>query len=79
MFGHGECFAQNLCAAVAGPDDANADAVVGAEDVGRRQGAGQAGGELTDEIAAGMHGDRDSLTACGQTPAQVQKTIIYVW
>ena len=41
-----------LHAAVAGADDAEADAVVGSQDVGNRERAGQAGSDFADEIAS---------------------------
>ncbi len=57
----GERLLQDLGAAGAGADDAEADALVGAQDIGRGQRAGQTGGDFADEIAARLHGETDSL------------------
>ena len=65
--GAGEGFAQQFAAAGAGADDAEAHAVVGAEDVGRGQGAGEAGGHFADEITARLHG-REVLLVNRATP-----------
>ena len=70
--GAGHRLAQDLEAAVAGADDAQADAVVGAEDVRRSQRSGQTGGEPSDESAAGLH--KYALLSNYRT---VEKTIIY--
>src|SRR5262249_15237199 len=48
---------KNFPAAVAGSDDADADAVVGSEDVGCGERAGQTGRDVTDEITTRLHGD----------------------
>ena len=55
--GAGADVIDQLHAAVARADDADADAVVRAQDAGRTsgQGPGQAVGDLTDEIPAGIH------------------------
>jgi hypothetical protein len=47
--------AQNLLAAVAGADDADAEPVVRAHHIGRRQSAGQAGSYFADEQTPGLH------------------------
>ena len=57
----GERLLQDFGAAGAGSDDAEADALVGAQDVGGGQGAGQTGGDIADEITARLHGETDSL------------------
>ena len=54
--GTGDGFAHQLHAAVAGADEAEADAVVGAQTTGTRQCSGEAGGNLADEFPARMHG-----------------------
>src|SRR5271166_1282193 len=54
--GAGESVAKELAAAGAGADDGEAYAVVGAEDVGRGEGAGESGGHVADEITARLHG-----------------------
>src|SRR5262245_4031912 len=48
---------ENFTAAIARSDDADADAVVGSEDVGRGKRAGQTGSDVTDEITTRLHGD----------------------
>ena len=57
----GERLLQDFGAAGAGTDDAEADALVGAEGVGGGQRAGQTGGDIADEITARLHGETDSL------------------
>ncbi len=47
--------AQNLLAAVARADDADAETLVGAHRIGRRQSAGQAGGYFADKQTPGLH------------------------
>ena len=65
--GAGEGLAQQFAAAGAGADDAEAHAVVSAEDVGTRQGAGEPGGYFADEITARLHG-REVLLVNRATP-----------
>ena len=45
-----------LHAAVAGPDNAEANPVVGPQNVGHSQCSGQAGSDFADEIASRLHG-----------------------
>ena len=54
--GTGERFAQELGAAGARADDAEAYAVVGSEYVGRGEGAGESGGHVADKITPRLHG-----------------------
>src|ERR1039458_3120770 len=54
----GEGLLKDLGAAGTGADDAEADTLAGAEGVAGRQRAGQTGGDVADEIAARLHGDR---------------------
>src|ERR1019366_9319597 len=54
----GEGLLKDLGAAGAGTDDAEADPLAGAEGVARRQRAGQTSGDVAEEIAARLHGDR---------------------
>src|ERR1019366_7614069 len=49
---------EDFGAAGAGTDDAEADTLAGAERIAGRQRAGQAGGDVADEITARLHGDR---------------------
>ena len=55
--GQGDSLLEDLAAAIANADDADADALVGAQDIGRGQRASQTGGDVTDEITARLHGD----------------------
>ena len=50
-----EGVAEEFGAAGAGADDAEANAVVGAEDVGRGERAGESGGDFADKITARLH------------------------
>ena len=54
----GERLLEDLGAAGAGTDDAEADALVGAQGVAGCQRAGQTGGDIADEITARLHGNR---------------------
>ena len=53
--GAGEGFAGELRAAVANADDADADAVVCAENAASGERAGQAGSDVADEVPSGLH------------------------
>jgi hypothetical protein len=48
---------QNLRAARAGSDDADADAIVGAQNIGRRQRSGESGGDMPYKITSRLHGE----------------------
>ena len=54
--GTGDGFARELRAAVANADDADAEAVVRAENAAGRETAGQARGHVADEVSSGLHG-----------------------
>ncbi len=54
--GAGKGVAQELRAARASADDGEAYAVIGAEDIGRGESAGESGGHVADEITARLHG-----------------------
>ena len=51
----GNGFARELRAAVAHADDADAEAVVRAENTASRETAGEARGHVADEVASGLH------------------------
>ena len=53
--GAGEGVAQEFGATGAGADNAEAYAIVGPEDVGRGEGAGESGGHIADEVTARLH------------------------
>ncbi len=64
--GTGQRLAHDLRAAVAGADDAEANAVVGRQHVGRGDGAGQTAGHFADEDAARLHGNSFESTRHAQ-------------